>query len=273
MTEQAQHGGLTASGLHKRFGTGRASVAAVDGIDLTLAQGEFLAIVGASGSGKTTLLQLLAGLERPDQGRIRVAGQELTLASDRQWRRLRSSQLGVVFQAFNLLPTLSARDNVALPLLLAGVRRRRARDQAQRRLDQVGLSDRAHHRPGELSGGEQQRVALARAIVNDPRVVLADEPTGSLDRSSSGSVAGWLRDVVAADGRSVAMVTHDPFVAFRADRVVVIADGRIADQFDVSDVESAEALSTRTLHASEKKSGFRGAAKATEKSSGAKHFE
>jgi putative ABC transport system ATP-binding protein len=240
---------LSATGLRKTYGRGGAAVHAVDGIDLDLAPGEVVAVMGASGSGKTTLLHLLAGLARADAGSIRVAGRDLAALSDAAVTALRCRHIGVVFQAFQLMPTLSALDNVALPLLLAGSGRAVARAAARERLEAVGMGARAGHRPAELSGGEQQRVALARALVSDPQLVLADEPTGSLDRKNTQAVCRLLREVAATATRAVAVVTHDPAVAAHADHIVVLADGRVADRFPRHTVDSVEALGVRCLQA------------------------
>lgn len=240
---------LSATGLRKTYGRGDAAVRAVDGIDLDLAPGELVAIMGASGSGKTTLLHLLGGLTRADAGRIQLAGQDLVALSDAAVTALRCKHIGVVFQAYNLMPTLTALDNVALPLMLAGAGRTRARAAARERLAAVGLGERVDRRPAELSGGEQQRVAVARALVNEPPVVLADEPTGNLDRKNAQSVCRLLHEVAATGRHAVVMVTHDPAVAAHADRVVVLADGRVADSFPRAAAGSVEALAVRYLQA------------------------
>lgn len=242
---------IAATGLRKTYGRGTAVVQAVDGIDLTVTPGEFVAIMGASGSGKTTLLHLMAGLVRADAGSVRIAGADLVSASDATVTALRCKHIGVVFQAYNLMPTLSALDNVALPLLLAGTGRRAAREVARTRLAAVGLGERTGRRPAQLSGGEQQRVAVARALVADPQVVLADEPTGNLDRKNAQDVCRLLREVAATGGRAVVVVTHEPAVAAHADRVVVLADGRVADDFPRQAVDSAEAIGLRCLRAAE----------------------
>lgn len=240
---------LSARGLRKSYGNGEAAVYAVDGIDLDLVPGEVVAIVGASGSGKTTLLHLLGGLARPDAGSIHFADRDIGTLPDRAVTALRCSHIGVVFQAYNLMPTLSALDNVAMPLLLAGRSRVAARAAARERLKAVGMEQRASHRPAQLSGGEQQRVALARALVNDPRVVLADEPTGSLDRKNAQAVCQLLREAAATGTRAVAVVTHEPAVAAHADRIVVLADGRVVDTFPREAVDTVEALGARCLQA------------------------
>lgn len=238
---------LAAKNLSKAFGRGESRVQAVDGIDIELLPGEIVAIMGASGSGKSTLLNLLAGLTRADSGQVWLGGSDLAALSDRRLAAIRGKHLGVVFQAYNLLPTLSALDNVALPLMLAGISG--ARDTAKKFLSDVGLADRMTRRPPELSGGEQQRVALARALVNDPQVILADEPTGNLDRANVQLVCDLLKNVVATNNRAVAIVTHEPFVAFYADRVIVLSDGRIADQFCTAEAPTPEAISSRCLQA------------------------
>lgn len=238
---------LAAKNLSKAFGRGATRVQAVDGIDLELMPGEIVAIMGASGSGKSTLLNLLAGLTRADSGQVWLDGSDLNSLSDRQIAAIRGKHMGIVFQAYNLLPTLSALDNVALPLMLAGASG--ARDAAKVILARVGLADRMTRRPTELSGGEQQRVALARALVNDPRFILADEPTGNLDRANVQLVCELFQSVAATKDRAIAIVTHEPFVACYADRVVVLCDGRIADQFVKAEAPSPEEISSRCLQA------------------------
>lgn len=242
---------LAAVGLTKTYGRGDSAVRAVDGVNLELSPGEMVAIMGASGSGKTTLLHLLAGLARLDSGSVHIGGKDLAKMSDSAATSLRGQQIGVVFQAYNLMPTLTAVDNVALPLLLAGTNRSRARTAALERLEVVGMAERAKRRPPQLSGGEQQRVAVARALVNDPQIVLADEPTGNLDRKNAHAICQLLRDVVVTTNRAVAIVTHDPLVADYADRIVVLADGRVADAFLRNTLSSIEALSIGCLHAAQ----------------------
>ncbi|MEV8018902.1 ABC transporter ATP-binding protein [Streptomyces sp. NPDC086554] len=207
-------------------------VTALDGVDLQLASGTFTAIMGPSGSGKSTLLQCAAGLDRPTSGTVEVGGTELTGLSERRLTLLRRDRIGFVFQSFNLLPSLTAAQNVALPLRLAG--RRPSRTEIRDALARVGLTDRARHRPGELSGGQQQRVALARALVTRPAVLFGDEPTGALDTTTSREVLVLLRALVEGEGQgegqTVVMVTHDPVAASYADRVVFLVDGRVADE-------------------------------------------
>jgi putative ABC transport system ATP-binding protein len=208
-------------GVQKRFG----SVVALDGVTLGFARGTFTAVMGPSGSGKSTLLQAAAGLERPSAGTVHVAGVDLGSLNETGLTLLRRERIGFVFQAFNLLSSLSAEQNVALPLRLAG--KRPARKDVRAVLAAVGLADRARHRPAELSGGQQQRVAIARAIITRPDVLFADEPTGALDSRTGREVLGLLRSMVDTQGQTVVMVTHDPFAAAHADRVVFLADGRV----------------------------------------------
>jgi len=238
---------LSATGLRKSYGKGDTAVHAVAGIDLDLVAGEMVAIMGASGSGKTTLLHLLGGLTRLDAGSVRFVGEDLATLGDAALTRLRRRRLGVIFQSYNLMPTLSALDNVAVPLLLDGMSRTPDRVVARQQLEQVGMSGRAHHRPAQMSGGEQQRIAIARALVMDPQVVLADEPTGNLDRRNAQVVCDLLRKVATNATRAVALVTHEPAVAIHADRVVVLVDGRIAEVFTRADVATVEDLGRRYL--------------------------
>ncbi len=213
----------------KVFGQGETAVRALDGVSLDVPEGSWVAVMGPSGSGKSTLLHCLAGLERVDTGRVLFANRDITSASDAELTRLRRTEVGFAFQNFNLVTSLTAAQNVALPLRLAGVRPPRRDILAA--LEGVGLGDRARHRPGELSGGQQQRVALARAIVTRPRVLFADEPTGALDTSSAETVFGLLRSMVES-GQTVVMVTHDPVAAARADSVMFLRDGRLVDRLD-----------------------------------------
>ncbi|MDX3388016.1 ABC transporter ATP-binding protein [Streptomyces niveiscabiei] len=206
----------------RRYGAG---VTALDGLSLTLPTGSFTAVMGPSGSGKSTLLQCAAGLDRPTSGSVRIDGTELTGLSERRLTLLRRAHIGFVFQSFNLLPSLTAAQNVALPLRLAGRRPSSAR--VREVLARVGLADRAGHRPGELSGGQQQRVALARALITRPRVLFGDEPTGALDSTTGREVLRLLRGMVEAEGQTVVMVTHDPLAASYADRVLFLVDGRV----------------------------------------------
>jgi putative ABC transport system ATP-binding protein len=210
------------------FGRGDGQVRALDGVTLTLERGTFTAIMGPSGSGKSTLLQLAAGLDRPTQGEVHLGDQELTRLGERALARMRRERIGFVFQSFNLLGALTAEQNVGLPAKLAGTRL--PRSAVRDALHRVGLDDRRRHRPAQLSGGQQQRVAIARALVGEPSVIFADEPTGALDTRSGRAVLGLLRETVDETGGTLVMVTHDPIAAAWADRVVFMADGRLAGQ-------------------------------------------
>jgi len=215
--------------VSKRYGVGPGAVVALDDVSIDIAAGEFTAVMGPSGSGKSTLMNLAAGLDDPTSGEVWLAGQPIHALDDEARTLLRRDLVGFVFQAFNLVPTLTARENVLLPFELAG----RPLDDADlarvdRLFEELGLADRAGHRPGELSGGQQQRVAIARALASRPQVVVADEPTGNLDTSSSREVLELLVRAVRDYGQTIAMVSHDPVAAAQADRIVVIADGRIA---------------------------------------------
>jgi putative ABC transport system ATP-binding protein len=227
--------------VRKVYGAGTRTVTALDTITLGFATGTFTAIMGPSGSGKSTLLHCAAGLDRPTDGKIFVAGVDLGGLREAALTRLRREKIGFVFQAFNLMGSLTAADNVALPLRLA--RRRVAPKTVRAALAEVGVADRARHRPSELSGGEQQRVAIARALVARPAVVFADEPTGALDTTTSREVLGLLRSAVDRHRQTVVMVTHDPMAASYADRVVFLADGRTVDE--LRGRGDAEGIATR----------------------------
>jgi len=217
-------------GLEKSFGEGATRVAALAGVDLAIPAGEFLAIMGPSGSGKSTLLHLMGGLDAPTGGRVTVEEADLAELDDDRLTVLRRRRIGFVFQSFNLVRVLTARENTALPLLIDGLAERRADERALAAMDRVQVAHRADHRPGELSGGEQQRVAIARALVTEPAVVLADEPTGNLDRRTGDHVLTLLRELCDAHGQTVVIVTHDPRDAARADRIVRLEDGKIVDE-------------------------------------------
>jgi putative ABC transport system ATP-binding protein len=223
-------------GVTKTYGSGEGLVRALDDVSLAFQPGTFNAIMGPSGSGKTTLLQCAAGLDRPDRGNVQIGATDLTGLGERRLAQLRRRHVGFVFQSFNLLPSLTAAQNVILPLRLAGEhpRRRVARDALAR----VGVGDRARHRPAELSGGQQQRVAIARALVTEPEVIFADEPTGALDTRSARDVLAMLREATDRHGRTLVLVTHDPVAAAVADRVVFLADGRIVDELAAPRVET-----------------------------------
>ena len=212
----------------KVYNTGRTPVHAVCGVSLSIAAGEFVSIMGPSGSGKSTLMHLLGALDTPTSGRALFQGRDLQTLSDRERSHFRRTKIGFVFQFFNLLPTLTAAENVALPLFLDGHSRNRALRQATAALERVGLDQRAEHHPEEMSGGEMQRVAVARALVLEPDAVLCDEPTGNLDSANSRDILNLLRSLPEKGRRSVVMVTHDPQAAAYGDRLVHIRDGRIA---------------------------------------------
>jgi putative ABC transport system ATP-binding protein len=216
---------VAASDLHRRYGEGEAAVDALAGVSVEFPAGQLTAIMGPSGSGKSTLMHILAGLDQPTSGTVVLDGVELTALDDRRLTDLRRDKIGFVFQAFNLLPVLTAEENVTLPLRISG--RSVDRDWVDHLLETVGLEDRRKHRPSELSGGQQQRVAVARALVTRPSVVFADEPTGNLDSRASAEVLGLLRKAVDNFGQTVVMVTHEPASAATADRIVVLSDGRI----------------------------------------------
>jgi len=216
---------VSATDLSRRYGEGEATVDALDGVTVGFPRGAFTAIMGASGSGKSTLMHCLAGLDTPTGGSVVIDGVELGPLSDAKLTELRRDKIGFIFQAFNLLPVLTAEENLILPLTLAG---QKADDGWVEQLIQtVGLGDRRTHRPAELSGGQQQRVAVARALVHKPAVVFADEPTGNLDSKASAEVLNLLRQAVDEFGQTVVMVTHDPDAAAIADRLIELADGRI----------------------------------------------
>jgi len=212
----------------KVYGNDETCVRALDGVDVEFAPGRFTAIMGPSGSGKSTLLHCLAGLDTLTSGSIAIGSTVLCTLRERQLTRLRRDRIGFIFQAFNLLPTLTAAENITLPLALAG----RKPDQAwfDTVVDVVGLRDRLGHRPAELSGGQQQRVAAARALVSRPEIVFADEPTGNLDSKSGGELLAFMRRAVDAFGQTIVMVTHDPVAAAHADRIVFLADGKVVDE-------------------------------------------
>ncbi len=227
----------------KVYGSGARAVTALDTVTMAFRSGEFTAIMGPSGSGKTTLLQVAAGIDRPTSGQVRIGDAELSGLSERRLTVLRRRRVGFVFQSFNLMGSLTAEQNVALPLRLDG--RRPKAGAVREALARVGLADRAGHRPAELSGGQQQRVAIARALVTRPEVVFADEPTGALDPRSGGAVLDLLREAVDGFGQTLVMVTHDPVAAARADRVIFLADGRLAGELQAPSVAQVSAFVTR----------------------------
>ena len=227
-------GGLTieAVGVSKIFLQGETEVHALRGVDLEVERGTFLAVMGRSGSGKSTLLHIIGALETPTAGRLAVSGVDYEGLDDNGLTAVRRDRIGFVFQFFNLLPTLTAEENVMLPALIAGERRARRAERARELLRLTGLEDRADHLPAQLSGGEQQRVSIARALLRDPELVLADEPTGNLDTVSGEAVLDLLAELQQREGRTVVTVTHDPAVASRAQRVVFLRDGLVAGEVE-----------------------------------------
>jgi putative ABC transport system ATP-binding protein len=220
--------------VRKVYGTGSSAVHALNGIDLRIDAGEMVVVVGVSGSGKSTLLQLLGGLDRPSSGRLTFEGTDVTRVSDRDLADVRLRTVGFVFQQFNLIPTLSALENVELAMAPTGVSREQRAGRAAEMLRRVGLGDRSSHLPAELSGGEQQRAAIARALANDPDVLLADEPTGNLDSATGAQILGLLRELWQVDGKTVVLITHDPAIAADAPRVISLTDGIVDGEDPVS---------------------------------------
>jgi putative ABC transport system ATP-binding protein len=229
---------VTATALTRTYGEGDSAVHALRGVSLDLPAGQYTAVMGPSGSGKSTLMHLLAGLDTPSSGAVTVAGNDITKLKDRELTRLRRKHIGFVFQSFNLLPTLSAEENVVLPLAIAG--KRPPAEEVDALIARVGLTERRDHRPAELSGGQQQRVAIARALITRPTVLFADEPTGNLDSEAGAGILRLLRDAVDLDGQTTLMVTHDPRAAAIADRVLYLADGRVVA--DIADPTEAAVL-------------------------------
>jgi putative ABC transport system ATP-binding protein len=234
-TPSATTAAARAVGLTKVYGDGETAVTALDDVTVEFDRGRFTAIMGPSGSGKSTLMHVCAGLDTATSGSVLIGDVDLTTLSDNALTRLRRDRVGFVFQAFNLVPTLSARENITLPMDIAG----REVDQAwlDTVIDTIGLRDRLRNRPNQLSGGQQQRVAAARALASKPEIVFADEPTGNLDSRAGAEVLGFLRHSVDAFGQTIVMVTHDPTAASYADRVLFLADGRIVDTMDAPTAE------------------------------------
>jgi putative ABC transport system ATP-binding protein len=223
---------LEARRLSKTYRQGKVTVEALSGVDLAIGAGEFVVIAGISGSGKSTLLHLLGGLDRPDQGEVRFAGADLAARTEAERTELRRRQIGFVFQAFNLVPVLSAYENVEYGLWLSGVAKAERRQRVEGALEAVGLAQRMSHRPDHLSGGERQRVALARALVQEPRVILADEPTASLDSRTAGEMLHLLLELNARHGATFVFATHDSALVAHAPRVLHLVDGRLVDDLD-----------------------------------------
>jgi putative ABC transport system ATP-binding protein len=223
---------LEAKDLHKRYQMGQHSIEALAGVDFMVEQGEFVAIMGPSGSGKSTLLHLLGGLDSPSQGEITLASKQLSKLSEKQATLARRHNVGFVFQFFNLLPTLTAEENILLPVIIDGKDPRKYTERLDRMLDLVGLEDRRGHKPDQLSGGEQQRVAIARALITHPAILLADEPTGNLDSKTGTAIMELLRRSADELNQTVIVVTHDPKAAAFASRVVFLRDGSIATSFE-----------------------------------------
>ncbi|MFB7375112.1 ABC transporter ATP-binding protein [Streptomyces sp. NPDC056222] len=217
-----------ATDLSKVYGQGETQVVALDQVTVDFRQGEFTAIMGPSGSGKSTLMHCVAGLDSFSAGSVRLGETELSTLKDKQLTQLRRDKIGFIFQAFNLLPTLTAMENITLPMDIAG--RKPDKQWVEKVIDMIGLSGRLSHRPAQLSGGQQQRVAVARALASRPEIIFGDEPTGNLDSRSGAEVLGFLRNSVRELGQTVVMVTHDPVAASYADRVIFLADGRIVDE-------------------------------------------
>ncbi len=233
---------LEANQIKKQYRMGEVIVSALDNVSLVVSKGEFVAIMGPSGSGKSTLLHLLGGLDGPSGGEITLAGQPLSRLNDNAITVVRRRKVGFIFQFYNLLPTLTAEENVALPLLIDGQRLDRHREKLDRLLALVNLADRKHHKPDQLSGGQQQRVAIARAFVNDPEIVLADEPTGNLDSKSGAAILALLRQTCTELGATIVMVTHDPRAASYADRVVFLKDGKIVRELKNSGDQNVQPI-------------------------------
>lgn len=227
--------------LSKVYRAGDRTVNALQNVDLTIEAGEFVAVMGASGSGKSTLMHLMSGLTRPTSGSVTIDGQELATLSDRGLTHFRRRRVGLVFQAFNLVPALSAADNILFPLYASGIKQNvdgALLDLARK----LGIEDRLSHRPDSLSGGEQQRVAIARSLISNPAIVFADEPTGSLDSVTGQAICELLRDLCNEQNRTIVMVTHEPSVAAWSDRVVILKDGKILQQFATSEHADPQSL-------------------------------
>jgi putative ABC transport system ATP-binding protein len=235
---------VSATDLHRRFGEGATAVDALAGVTVAFERGRYTAIMGPSGSGKSTLMHILAGLDRPTSGSVVLDGTELAGLDDGELTKLRRDEFGFIFQFFNLLPVLTAEENIRLPMTIAG--REPEREWLNTLIDTIGIADRRTHRPSELSGGQQQRVAVARALVSRPAVVFADEPTGNLDTKAGEEVLALLRQAVDDFGQTVVMVTHDPEAASAADRLIVLRDGKVVHDGPAGSTDQVIEL-TRTL--------------------------
>ena len=222
-----QHSFIQVRGLHRHFHMGAEIVHALDGVDATIEQGEFMGIIGPSGSGKSTLLYLIGGLDQPTSGEIWVDGTDIAALDENHLAQYRQKSIGFIFQSFNLIPTMTAMQNVEFPMVFARVLPHEREERAKRMLEMVGLGDRIHHKPTELSGGQQQRVSIARSLVNNPDIILADEPTGNLDSKSGGEVINILQRLNQEEGRTIIMVTHDQSLLAATTRHIQILDGRI----------------------------------------------
>ncbi len=236
---------LEIQNVTKVFRQGERAVTALDGVSLNVGASQFVAVMGASGSGKSTLLHLMAGLTQADSGKVCINDRDLGAMKDRELTLFRRRHIGLVFQSFNLIPTLTAAENVALPLALEGRSAKLIAPKVNELLDRLGMSHRRDHRPDVMSGGEQQRVAIGRALITDPAVVLADEPTGNLDSANSRSVCELLRDLSLIHGKTIIMVTHEPTVAAFAQSVTVMRDGRLIQQFATSETSDGQSLALR----------------------------
>lgn len=232
--------------LSMNYGTKSNPIRALCDVSLTVERGQMLAVIGASGSGKSTLLHLIAGLAHPTQGTVHIDGKNLETMGDRALTLFRRQHIGLVFQAFNLVPTLTVQDNMQLPLLMQRAGGRNS-EQLERLMQTLGLTDRRHHRPDQLSGGEQQRVAIGRALINDPSVILADEPTGNLDSVNSRKLCELIRKLCDEQHRTIIMVTHAPAVAMWADRVLVLRDGHLVDELQPAMFANVGELSARAV--------------------------
>ena len=238
---------IDATGVHKTYRTGKTEVHALRGVDLRVRPGEMVAVMGPSGCGKTTMLNCISGLDESDSGEILIEGQDLRHMSDRRRTDYRARRMGFIFQTFNLLPVITAVENVELPLLVSGVRPADARKRALAALDQVGLADRAGHRPAELSGGQRQRVTIARALVNEPAIVWADEPTGNLDSKSADDVIGLMRELNRTRNQTLLIVTHDPGVGAACDRIITMQDGEVVSDGQGDVVTALESVITEPV--------------------------